>query len=89
MRILEEGRFDDRGQNLLVRVEHGRRRYTLAIAREVFVRQFGAAPTGRFHEYWALVLENEAVLETIANFKLGADGQDGEIIPVTNADFPV
>lgn len=90
MRILEEGRFDDRSQNLLVRVAHGHRRHTLAIARDVLVRQFGAAPSGRFHEYWARVLENQAVLETIAGFKLGEGGrEDPEMIFITNADFPV
>ncbi|MFP3943066.1 MAG: hypothetical protein ACLFWF_04195 [Alphaproteobacteria bacterium] len=87
MRILDEGKFDDRGQNLLVRVEHEHRRYTLAIARDVLVKRFGAAPSGRFHEYWSRVLENRAVLETAANFKLGQGGEDRDVIFITNADF--
>ncbi|MFW6027538.1 MAG: hypothetical protein ACOC91_01895, partial [bacterium] len=90
MKILDEGKFDDEGQNLLVRVEDGSRRYTLAIAKEVLVKQFGAAPSGRFHEYWARVLENQALLETAAAFKLGeSGGEDSDIIFITNADFPV
>ncbi len=69
MQFGDKGCFDQSTGDLFVNVTHGREGCLVRIDRTVFIHLFGATSSGRFHEYWTLLLDNLAYLEKIAEKK--------------------
>lgn len=88
MNFMTNGNYSFAEGVLSFYAEQDARRYPVAIERAFFEERYGATPSGDFHEYWALVLDNRTELEAIVARKLETTGAaPGTPITISTTDI--